>query len=81
VLDGLFKLAHRLFGIDIVAADGEVQVWNGDVRFFKVKDASTGQHIASFYLDPYSRPENKRVRAPHAPYGRREVCWGLSVVV
>lgn len=31
------------------------------MRFFKVKDAKTGDHIASFYLDPYSRPENKRV--------------------
>lgn len=37
-------------------------MWDKDVRFFKVHDAETGEHIASFYLDPYSRPENKRVR-------------------
>ncbi len=26
VLDGLFKLSRRILGIDIVAADGEVEV-------------------------------------------------------
>jgi oligopeptidase A len=35
------------------------QVWNSDVQFFHVKDASY-KHIASFYLDPYSRPADKR---------------------
>jgi Zn-dependent oligopeptidase len=47
-------------------------VWDKDVRFFKVKDVETGEHIASFYLDPYSRPENKRVRMPH--HGGQYVC-------
>lgn len=60
VLDGIFGLCNRLFGITIEAADGEVQVWNDDVRFFKIKDTSSGEHIASFYLDPYSRPLDKR---------------------
>ena len=31
VLDGLFALAKRLFGVEIVAADGEVPVWHQDV--------------------------------------------------
>lgn len=39
----LFKLANRLFGITIEAADGQTQVWNDDVRFFNIKDAKTGQ--------------------------------------
>lgn len=59
VLDGLFALAKRLFGVSIAAADGETPVWNPDVRFFHVKDDS-GAHIASFFLDPYSRPGDKR---------------------
>jgi oligopeptidase A len=59
VLDGLFATAKRLFEIDVRAADGEVSVWDPSVRFFRVADA-TGQEIAAFYLDPYSRPENKR---------------------
>ncbi|MBW3540060.1 MAG: M3 family metallopeptidase [Planctomycetes bacterium] len=59
VLDGLFGLAERLFDVTVRSADGEAPVWHKDVRFFKVFDRSRG-HIASFYLDPYSRPENKR---------------------
>jgi oligopeptidase A len=59
VLDGLFALAQRLFGITIVPADGEVPVWHEDVRFFRVYDEQ-GQEIAAFYLDPYSRPAEKR---------------------
>ncbi|MHB0995171.1 MAG: M3 family metallopeptidase [Elusimicrobiales bacterium] len=59
VLDGMFALVNRLFGITVKAADGEARVWNPDTRFFKIFDKA-GKHIASFYLDAYSRPENKR---------------------
>jgi oligopeptidase A len=59
VLKGLFSLAHRIFGIHVSPADGEAPVWHKDVRFFRVSDDS-GKQIAAFYLDPYSRPENKR---------------------
>ena len=59
VLDGLFAVSKRLFEVDVVAADGEVQVWNPDVRYFKIRNAE-GNDIASFYLDPYSRPADKR---------------------
>ena len=44
---------------EIVAADGEAPVWHPDVRFFRVRDAA-GEPIAAFYLDPYSRPGDKR---------------------
>ncbi len=60
VLDGLFGLCDRLFGIAIEAADGEAPVWHPDVRFFRVRDRASGNAIAAFYLDPYSRPGNKR---------------------
>src|SRR5262245_8887203 len=59
VLDGLFALAERLFGVRVRAADGEAPVWHPDVRFFRVEDAS-GSPVAAFYLDPYSRPAEKR---------------------
>jgi len=59
VLDGLFGLAERLFGVRIRAADGEVPVWHADVRFFRVDDEA-GEPLAAFYLDPYSRPAEKR---------------------
>jgi oligopeptidase A len=59
VLDGLFGLARRLFGAVITPADGEAPVWHPDVRYFRVADES-GAPVAAFYLDPYSRPAEKR---------------------
>jgi oligopeptidase A len=59
VLDGLFDLARRLFGVIITPADGQAPVWHPDVRYFQVANDS-GQAIAYFYLDPYSRPAEKQ---------------------
>jgi len=59
VLDGLFGLANRIFGVTITAADGQAPVWQEDVRYFQIKD-ETGEAIAFFFLDPYSRPAEKR---------------------
>ena len=58
VLDGLFALSERLFGIRIEAADGDAPIWHPDVRFFRILEQDTT--IAGFYLDPYSRPGSKR---------------------
>ena len=58
VLAGLFGVVRRLFGVECVAATGETSVWHDDVGYFRIEDG--GQTIASFYLDPYARPENKR---------------------
>jgi len=71
VLEGLFSLCGRLFDVTIEAADGEAPVWHPDVRYFRIREggngggthgseASGGQPIAAFYLDPYSRPGSKR---------------------
>ncbi len=59
VLNGLFSLVQRLFSVTVTAADGEAPVWHQDVRYFQIAD-ETGSPIAHFYLDPYSRPEEKR---------------------
>ena len=59
VLEGLFNLAKNLFDINISTATSNVATWHPDVRFFKIFD-NEENHIASFYLDPYTRPENKR---------------------
>lgn len=59
VIDGMFALAGKLFGVSVVPADGEVEVWHEDVRFFKVLGAD-GEPRAYFYLDPYTRPAEKR---------------------
>jgi len=60
VLDGMFGLVERIFNVEVKAADGEVEVWNEDVSFYNVYDKATEKHIASFFLDPYSRPADKR---------------------
>ena len=75
VLDGLFALNKRLFGIDIVEATTDAPLWHPDVQFFHVFDESSKAHIASFYLDPYARPENKRGGA------WMDVCVGKSSVL
>ncbi|BAY65083.1 peptidase M3A and M3B, thimet/oligopeptidase F [Calothrix brevissima NIES-22] len=59
VLDGLFGLVNRLFGVTVTPADGQAPVWHEDVRYFQIAD-ETGAPIAYFYLDPYSRPAEKR---------------------
>ena len=60
VLEGMFSIASKLFGVDITQNDDAAERWHPDVMFFKVQDASTGGHIASFFLDPSSRPEEKQ---------------------
>ena len=59
VLSGMFKLVQHLFDIQVIAADGEASVWHDDVRYFRVQDLD-GQELASFFLDPYSRPHEKQ---------------------
>ena len=59
VLQGLFRLCEKLFDIKVVEANGEAPVWNEDVLFFNIFNNSNNK-IASFYLDPFSRPESKR---------------------
>ncbi|MBW0180761.1 MAG: M3 family metallopeptidase [Vulcanococcus sp.] len=65
VLEGLFALCSRLFGITIEAVDGEAPVWHSDVRYFRILEGAqagsgAGTPLAAFYLDPYSRPGSKR---------------------
>ncbi len=59
VLDGLFGLVNRVFGVTVTPADGQAPLWHEDVRYFQIAD-ETGNAVAYFYLDPYSRPAEKR---------------------
>lgn len=59
VLNGLFALVERIFGVVVSAADGQAPLWHPEVRYFQVAD-ERGQAIAYFYLDAYSRPGEKR---------------------
>jgi hypothetical protein len=53
------QLAKRLFDVDVIPADGDAPVWHPDARFFKLAGPD-GAPRAYFYLDPYSRPAEKR---------------------
>ena len=59
VLEGLFDLTKRIFGVTITVTDEKVSTWHKDVLFFQVKD-DMNKIIAYFYLNPYSRPIEKR---------------------
>ena len=59
VLDGLFALARRLFGVRIEAADGNAPVWQEDVRFFRIYDEHDpgNRRVLSRSLQPFP-PKN-----------------------
>jgi oligopeptidase A len=57
VLEGLFEVAQRLFGVRIVERPG-VPVWHPDARYFEITNAS-GAQCGSFYLDPCARPNKQ----------------------
>ncbi len=53
VLDGLYAVVGRLFGVGFRRRD-DVDAWHPDVRYFDVLDAH-GRVFAGVYLDPYAR--------------------------
>jgi oligopeptidase A len=57
VKNGLFEVAHRLFGVE-VRADSGAPVWHPDVQYYGAYDAD-GSQIGSFYADYFPR-EDKR---------------------
>ncbi|XP_071797854.1 uncharacterized protein [Asterias amurensis] len=59
VLEGMFNLTSFLFNVRIKPADNTVETWHEDVRFFNILNEND-EHIASFFLDPYTRPAEKR---------------------
>jgi len=52
-INGLFKLAERLYGIRLEAQD-DVSSWHKDVRYYSVQDAD-GELIGGFYTDLHAR--------------------------
>lgn len=90
VINGLFDLAGRVFGLTITEnSGGSVEVWHPEVKFYDLHDAG-GRHLGSFYADWHPR-ESKRggawmgylvtggprpdgSRAPHLGY----ICGNLT---
>lgn len=57
VINGLFEVVHRVFGITAKQRQG-VEVWNPEVKFYDLYNTD-GELKGSFYLDLYAR-EHKR---------------------
>ncbi len=57
VIDGLFAVVNRLYGLKIDQVQG-VDSWHPDVKFFRIRDRNEDIR-GRFYLDLYARP-NKR---------------------
>lgn len=57
VMDGLFSLTSKLFGIKISSAEAET--WHPEVKFYEIHDSASGDHLGSFYADWHPR-ESKR---------------------
>ena len=69
VLNGLFEVVKRLFGMT-VSEQKDIKTWHENVRFFRIHDAD-GHLRGSFYLDLYAR-QGKRGGAWMADFvGRR----------
>ncbi|HTM49800.1 MAG TPA: M3 family metallopeptidase [Bryobacteraceae bacterium] len=58
VVNGMFELFGRLFGITVAPEPG-VPVWDPQVRCYTIRDEAGGEILGSFYADFYPR-ENKR---------------------
>jgi len=68
VLDGLFELVRRVFGVVVkertvtsapAQAADSVDVWHPEVRFYDLFDEESGERLGSFYSDWHPR-ESKR---------------------
>jgi len=72
VVDGLFGVISRLFGVTI--APDQAPVWHPDVRFFRIE--KNGQLIGQFYLDLYARPGKGQGAWMDDARGRRLIMGG-----
>ena len=77
VLSGLFDISEKLFQIKIVERTSDVDTWQEDVKFYDVfdvsHDGSSANPIAGFYLDLYSR-EDEKTRVQGQMVGVRNRC-------
>ncbi|MEO8016829.1 MAG: M3 family metallopeptidase, partial [Pseudomonadota bacterium] len=71
VLEGLFAVAEKLFGVKIVERSG-VPIYHPDARFFEIVDAA-GFARAGFYLDACARPKKRAGAWMDDCVGRKDI--------
>jgi thimet oligopeptidase len=54
VLDGMFAIYQRIFGLKFERVEPPYK-WIGDLQFYTVSDAKTGEPLGLFYLDMFPR--------------------------
>ena len=59
VIDGMFSIATKIFGIRINQPENQPEVWHEEVKFYEIHDEGSGAHLGSFYTDWFPR-ESKR---------------------
>jgi peptidyl-dipeptidase Dcp len=79
--EAMFMVAHEIFNFEFTALpDGTVPVFHPDVKVWEVTDATTGEHIGLWYLDPYART-GKRSGAWASSYRGHETYAGKKTVL
>lgn len=76
VRDGVFMVAHNLYGVNFKQVDN-VDIYQKDVQVFEVSDAD-GSFIGLIYLDYFPRPE-KRNGAWMGSFRKQQVYKGKAV--
>ena len=59
VIEGMFDIAAKVFGIAIEEKPEAAEVWHESVKFYEIHDRESGAHLGSFYADWFPR-ESKR---------------------
>lgn len=79
--EAMFFVAGELFDFAFTPVpEGKVPVFHEDVKVWEVTQASTGDHVGLWYLDPYSRP-GKRSGAWATTYRDHETFDGQTNVL
>ncbi|MGH8517874.1 MAG: M3 family metallopeptidase [Panacagrimonas sp.] len=79
VLDGLFGLIGRLYGVRVVPEPG-VSVWHPQVQAYALQDEA-GTTFGRFYLDPYAREQKRGGAWMDECVSRRRTPDGLQLPV
>jgi oligopeptidase A len=76
VIQGMFALVERIYGVSIEKIDG-IATWHPDVTTYALKEKD-GAEIGLFYLDPYARQDKRGGAWMDECLGRRRTASGLQ---
>ena len=79
LIEGMFDMAGRLYGLRFQENTGQVPVWHRDIRTWRVTDAQ-GQDVGVFYGDMFART-GKRSGAWATAYRGRSALLGDRLVL